>query len=146
MSAGGPQGRLRLFLDANVLVSGLLFRGPERELLLAATRGACEAVTSEYVLAQVRRVLVRKFGLPGEEVEQVLGAVGMSVCREPSLARLRRAEALLRDPEDAPVLAATWAAKADGLVTGDRDFWAAAPTLEVRLLKTREALALLTEQ
>jgi len=63
VSAGAAGTEVRLFLDANIIVSGIAFSGAESDLLLLAEQGVYEAVTSEYVMAQVERVLLGKLRL-----------------------------------------------------------------------------------
>ena len=51
---------LRLFLDANTVVSGLLFEGNESTLLEFGRLRLCELATNEYVCAEVTVVLGRE--------------------------------------------------------------------------------------
>lgn len=134
---------LRLFLDANIVASGLLFRGPESEILLAAERGAFTAVTTTYVLDQVRRVLIAKFGPLEADVISALRALPVEVVDPPTVSEIEDARALLRDPSDAPVLAAAWAAASDGLVTGDLDLHAVGRDAGIPILRAAGALRLL---
>jgi len=50
---------VKLFVDANILVSGLVFEGSESLLLDLARLGVCELVTNAYVREEVRDVLPR---------------------------------------------------------------------------------------
>ncbi len=110
-----------LFVDANVLVSAVLFHGPEERLVHLAHGGSVRLQTSAYVLEQVRRVLAVKFALPADRVDQAIDLLPVSVVPEAGESALARAHGLLRDPSDAPVLAAAWDCGAAVLVTGDRD-------------------------
>jgi putative PIN family toxin of toxin-antitoxin system len=145
LSNSSERARLKLFLDANVLVSGVLFDGPERRLLAAAESRSYEAVTSADVLAEVERAIVTKLRRPPELLAGVLDGVGLEVCVAASDEAVRKAARSLRDPKDAAVLAAAWAAGADALVTGDKDFLEAEHDLRLRVLRTSEALDLLRE-
>ncbi len=49
----------RYFLDANVVISGLLWKGNERMLLESGDEGKVALVTSVYVLREVEDVLKR---------------------------------------------------------------------------------------
>ncbi len=55
---------MRVMLDTNALISGMVFRGPER-LLLEAICKSHTLVVTDYLLAEATEVLVRKF--PGRE-------------------------------------------------------------------------------
>lgn len=106
---------MRVLLDTNVLISGILFRGLPRSLLERAIRGELDLVTSPVLLDELERVLTDALGVP------------------PELARLARSElealaevvvpndvpSVSRDPDDDQVLAAALEARA--IVTGDRD-------------------------
>jgi putative PIN family toxin of toxin-antitoxin system len=106
---------VRVLLDTNVLISGILFRGLPRSLLERAIRGELDLVTSPVLLDELERVLTDALGVP------------------PELARLARSElealaevvvpndvpSVSRDPDDDQVLAAALEARA--IVTGDRD-------------------------
>ena len=50
---------MRLFVDANTLVSALVFEGNESRLLDLCRLGVCVLVTIEYVREEVRDVLSR---------------------------------------------------------------------------------------
>lgn len=57
-------GSVRVFLDANTIVSGILFNGNEAALLELGLVKAVELVTNLYVLEEVTRVMRREdFGL-----------------------------------------------------------------------------------
>lgn len=56
---------MRLVIDTNLLVSGVIFRGLPRQLLDAARAGEFELCTSEVLLAELQGVLARtKFAQP----------------------------------------------------------------------------------
>ena len=133
----------RLFLDANVIVSGLQFAGPPHQLLVAASQGQCEAVTCAYAVAEARRVLLQKMGLAGEEAEAALRTMVVTVLPDAGEARAELVKRLLGDARDAPILAAALAAKVEALVTGDAHFFTPAVQARVRVLTPREALGLI---
>jgi len=107
---------VRIFLDTNVLASGLGTRGLCAELL-ESVLGNHALLTSESVLRELERVLAEKFRLPQTLIRQYL--------------RLLRAEGELvapgslpnfsiEDAADAEILACAIAGKADVFVTGDK--------------------------
>lgn len=123
---------MRLVLDTNVLVSGLLFRGGPPERLLGNWRmGAFELVTSEYVLEELsgawKRLASRHRQSPAD-LNDFLDLVRLRCDVAPvDAAALALAQASgLRDPDNAPILAMLIGAKADFLVTGDKDLLALA--------------------
>jgi predicted nucleic acid-binding protein len=118
----------------------LAFEGAERALLRAHVLGAFVGVTSDYVLVQVRRVSVDKLARALEDVDRALAEFAFVVVDEGDRALLAETRTLLRDPTDAPVLAAALAAGVDGLVTGDKDLHTAPVKARLRVFTTREAL------
>ena len=142
MSGRNAGSAKRLLLDANVVVSGSLFGGLEAELLRGARAGLFVAVTTDYVLDEIRRVLHGKFGVPLSAAAEVLSGLAPELVPEPPPAVLAVAERLLRDPRDIPILAAAIAAGVDGLVTGDKDLHTPEVKARILVLTTREALDL----
>ncbi len=132
-------GRVRAFLDANVLFSAALGGDAFALLWRLAERGAAELVTSSYCYLEARVNLERKAPTVaarlGERM-QVVGLVG------PGSEHLAWAAALLPE-KDAAVLAAARAAASDVLLTGDLRHFGALMTrtdLTPRVSTVRELL------
>ena len=105
-------------MDANVLISGLIFHGNENKLLDLGEAGEFEVTLSPLLLEEVRRTLQRKFDRSASEAdEQVRRIQGWVEVREPTV----EVVGVARDPNDNHVLACCLACQADYLVTGDRD-------------------------
>lgn len=107
---------MKVFLDTNVLASGLATRGLSAGLL-ERVLNECELVTSEPVLRELKRVLARKFHLPeplSRAYLELLRAEGrIAVTSDPP-------NIAIEDPDDIPILAGALAAKVDVFVTGDK--------------------------
>lgn len=59
---------VRVVLDTNILVSGLLYQGKPRRLIELAIHGRIEIVSSVEMIDELKEVLSRdKFGLSKEE-------------------------------------------------------------------------------
>ncbi len=108
---------MRVLLDTNVLISGILFRGPPRELLELAIRGEIDLVASPALLDELEAVLLRKFELP-PELSRTVRAELESLADVVLPAEVR---AVSRDPDDDRILAAAVSGTAEVIVTGDRD-------------------------
>ena len=123
---------MRVVLDTNVLVSGLAYAGgPPGRLVSAWRQGAFTLIISEFVLSELHRVLPRlslRTGMSAVDIRDFLDSLRTaSETLEPDAASLAQAAASgLRDPNDIPVLATVLAARADWLVTGDKDLLALA--------------------
>jgi len=107
---------VRIFLDTNVLASGLGTRGLCAELL-ETVLGNHALLTSESVLRELERTLAEKFRLPHSLIREYLSLLrtqGQLV----AAANLQISS--IQDPADAAILACAVAGKADVFVTGDK--------------------------
>ncbi len=113
---------MRIVLDTNTIVSGVIAPGPPRQLLHAAIAGVFDLCTSETLLAELLDVLSRtKFtarlneaGLTPTEVVDDIRKLAV-VVSPPVVPRV-----IANDPDDDHVLACALASGADLLVSGDR--------------------------
>ena len=116
--------RLTIFVDANTIVSGLLFDGNEALLLRLGKTGLCTLVTTRYVIDEVTRVLhAEEFRLSEEEVGAFVSYTSKCIRVSESLKRsqLRKYFLRLADKKDVPVLAGFNELDCDILVTGDKE-------------------------
>ncbi|RAU20162.1 putative toxin-antitoxin system toxin component, PIN family [Paramagnetospirillum kuznetsovii] len=113
---------LRVVLDTNVLVSGIAYPGGVPGRIVAAWRqGGLVVVLSRYILDELARVLPRlnhRLNWSEAEFADFIDILAINVdLVEPDSAD----DTELRDAADQPVLGTLLTAKADYLVTGDRD-------------------------
>jgi uncharacterized protein len=122
---------LRVVLDTNVLLSGIAYPASIPGKIMAAWRhGSIDVVLSDFILAELRRVLPRlqkRHGLTKSEINDLVDSLALlAEMVEPETSR----EAALRDANDQPVLGTLLAARtvsgAVYLVTGDKDLLALA--------------------
>lgn len=112
---------MRLVLDTNTALSGLLWGGTPGRLIDAAEAGQVELASSAALLAELQGVLSReKFAKQlakrGITVADVFdGYAAMVTLVAPAVI----APTITRDPADDQVLAAALAARADLIVSGD---------------------------
>jgi putative PIN family toxin of toxin-antitoxin system len=116
---------IRVVADANVLVSAVLARSPNSSpaiVLDAAIEGRVELVTSPMLLTELADVLRRPRFRPYLSLDEaehfIAGLAGQSALTQD--APLPH-PSVCRDPKDDYLVALTLKAKADALVTGDRD-------------------------
>ncbi len=127
---------MKVFFDTNVLVSALTTRGVCAEVVEEAL-GRCEVVVDQVVLEELRRVLTDRMAVDAERVSRVVAFFARFLTQrelEPPLAFG------LSDPADERIVAAAAAAKADLLVTGDREILDAAGSLPVAVETPRQLL------
>jgi putative PIN family toxin of toxin-antitoxin system len=118
---------VRVVLDTNVLLSGLMFPDGAPGRVVAAWRGArFDLVISVHQLAEVGRALAypkirRNLGWDDRRIEQFIRQLYVRA----EIVDLSGTPARVPlDPDDAPILATLVAAKADLLITGDPDLLA----------------------
>jgi len=112
---------MRLVLDTNVVVSGLLWHGPPRQVVDAARAGRVSLFTTPALLEELQDVLSRpKFakrlaaaGVTSETL--VLGYAALAVLVQP----VDIAAVIADDPDDDAVLACAITAQAEAIASGD---------------------------
>ena len=131
---------MRLLLDTNVVVSGLLWAGPPWQLLNAARAGRIELVSSEPLFDELtailtRRKLQRRLNASGWSVGELIAQYRMWV----TLVTPISMAPLAPDPDDDVVIATAVAGHVDYLVTGDAPLLSIKPFSPVPMLTAREA-------
>jgi uncharacterized protein len=111
----------RVLIDTNVLLSGLIWNGNESHLLEMATSGDIRLLIPKFVINEARRVLAAKFPVHAHLLDEALNLLDYEVLASPSSHELESAQAVLRDPNDAEVLASIIESRPDYAVTGDKD-------------------------
>lgn len=114
---------MRVVLDSNTLISGIISRGgPPRRLLDGARTQAFELCSSAILLAELLDVLsrdkfVRRFEVAGLTPQGIVADVRRLVSLiEPAAVP----HVIAADPDDDHVLACSVAARAELIVSGDR--------------------------
>lgn len=139
-------GVMRIVLDTNTVISGLLWRGAPRLILDAARSHLVDLYTSTVLLAELQGVLHRPKFARVFATNTTTAAAVYAVYT--ALARIVAAPELVtpvsRDPDDDAVLACAVAVPADAVVSGDADLLTLggyagipilrAPTLLARLM------------
>ena len=133
---------MRLVLDTNVLIAGLLWHGPPRQLIDHILAGNCTAFTCLQLQTELYEVLSRpKFShrltIVGKDTMRIVG----------QFARLARwmpvpdiVPRICRDPADDFILECARMANADALVSGDLDLLVLGKHHNVRILRPAEVV------
>ena len=112
----------RLVLDTNVVVAGLLWSGPPRQLLQAAIAGRVEVFSSAALVDELAST--RGYAKFAARIEGFATSVAALVAQYTALVNLVTPLSVPRvvagDADDDQVIAAAVAARAELIVTGDR--------------------------
>lgn len=133
---------MRVVLDTNVIVSGLIWGGPPRHLLDLARQKTVTLYTSTALLDELAGVLSReKFaarlsarGLTPSGIMHGYAALAHTVAA-PVIART-----VPTDPDDDAVIACALTAKASLIATGDRDLLILHPFQTIAILNPSDAV------
>lgn len=136
---------MRAVIDTNVLMAGLLWRGPLHALLEHVRAGTVSLVSSPVLLAELADVIRRP------KFDAILTRTNTS--RERTLAEVRRLagaveplpppQRICRDPEDDEMLALAIAAKVGLIVSGDNDLLSVRSFEGIPILAPAEAVSLI---
>ncbi len=131
---------MRLVLDTNIIVSGLIWGGVPRQLLELGRDGQATFFTSSVLLDELADVLEREKFTALLASQNVTPAFLMQ--RYGMLARLvnpQPIERTVRDMDDDAVIATALAAKANVIATGDSDLLVLHPWQGIQILNAADA-------
>lgn len=135
----------RIVLDTNVVVSGLLWTGRPRELLVLGRAQEVRLFTSLQLLNELGDTLARpkfapKFaGIGNSPAALVLGYASLAE----TVACSALAQPVAPDPDDDWVLATALAARADLIVTGDKPLLDVSALEQTKIVGVGEALTII---
>jgi predicted nucleic acid-binding protein len=113
--------RLRVFVDANILIRGITFPRYPYEILLLAARHTIVLVVSPSVLADARRYLTLLFPEHLPKLDGFLATALAETIADPTPEDVVNHRHLVRDFKDVPVVMAAAEAGADFLISTDAD-------------------------
>ena len=134
---------MRGVADTNIVVSGLLWHGPPRDVLEAARAGEVRLFTTAVLLAELQDVLARpKFaerlkraGVTSDEL--VVGYAALATVVQPASIE----PVIVEDPDDDSVLACALAAQAEVIASGDSHLLQLKEYRQIRILTAAQLLA-----
>ena len=125
---------MKVFLDTNVLAAGFATRGLCSDLIRDVLENH-EFITSLEILAELKRILTKKFKMPAEDVKNVLDLVhSCASIAEPDA----KASYEIADLDDVPHLSAAETSQCKFFVTGDKELWSISPIGSMRVLSPRD--------
>ena len=113
--------KVRTLTDANVLFAGTAFPRWPREVLRHAAAGDYKLVLCPLVVNQARRNLQKRFPEYLDRFEEFLQVVDYELVSDPTPEDIEANRNLVRDLSDVAIALAAIVAKADYLVSEDKD-------------------------
>jgi predicted nucleic acid-binding protein len=113
--------KLRVMVDANILIAGSVWSRWPYEVLQHALRGDFRLVLSEYVIRQARSHIQRRFPDQINLFDQFLQVCDHELAADPTREEVAQNLKLVRDPTDVPVVLAAIKARVDYLLSEDKD-------------------------
>lgn len=136
--------RYRIFLDTNILISGVFFEGNESRILDMVE---LDLITSEDVVDELKKITKKKLKyLGGRTFEIALSEIDRALCdieilpRKIYMEKFAEAKQLIAHEKDIPILAAALYAKVDYLLTGDSHFFTDKVKAVIKVRTTRKFL------
>lgn len=129
---------LAIVIDTNVLISGLLFGGRPRQLLNQVNATGIVIITSETLIAELKRVLLTKFKITLSHWRLIEQNIRSSASLVASTNTIR----ILKDEPDNRLLEAAVAGGCSYIVTGDKLLLALGNYEKVKVLNVNQFLNL----
>ncbi len=110
------RSKLRVMVDANILVAGSVWPRWPYELLRHALKGDFQLVLNQYVVEEARRTLSKRFPAHIEKFERFLEVSQYELTDPPAKEQVLAHQNLVRDVTDVPVALAAINAGVDYLL------------------------------
>lgn len=110
---------IKVVLDTNVLISSLFWKGHSRSIVDLAISNKIKPITSPEILEETEAVLYEGFpGVPYNRIEEIIKDIlSYSSVISASTITVKG----LRDIKDTKIIACAISAKAEYIITGDKD-------------------------
>jgi len=129
--ANPPSRKLRVMVDTNVLISGVVWPRWPYEILRYARQGRIELVLCPLIIEQAYRNMERYFPDSLPYLGEILALCDYTEIADPSLEEVEAQAGLMRDLTDIPIALAAINARVDCFVTTDKDFTDKVPENEL---------------
>jgi hypothetical protein len=127
---------MKIVCDTNVLVSGILFGGHARQIILLVSRGKLTNFISDDILHEAKDVLSRpKFKL---SPQQLIAIIGLFRDTFELVYPVQQHKVVQSDPDDDRILDAAVEAQAEIIVSGDKHLLSLGLWRGIRMLSPAE--------
>ncbi|MBC7334217.1 MAG: putative toxin-antitoxin system toxin component, PIN family [Actinobacteria bacterium] len=126
---------MKIFLDANVIISAFITHGHAAELVEYCLIHH-KIYTSDFIIKEVKRNLKEKFNFNDKEINEVINFIKSNFINVGKYKRLNKK--ISNDPDDDNVLAAAIFEKVDCIVTGDKDLLIIKKFEDIKILSPKD--------
>ena len=134
---------LRIFIDANVLISALVFDGNELKILFECLEKGHRLVISDHVEEEIFRTMLEKFPEHSKLFHEFIELADFEIVPKKDYINKLDDYDIVRDKHDRHVLACAVVAKCGYIITGDKDLLDLKSIENVNILNSRDALNIL---
>lgn len=107
----------RVVLDTNILISGTVYAGKPRKIILLALENKVKSIISPVLLSELNEVLSKKFKLYPRDID----LLGRQFKKHFTFVHPRKVFNVLRDEPDNRVLEAAVSGNCEYIITGDKE-------------------------
>lgn len=132
--------KLKVVIDTNVFVSGILWGGNAEAVLRLFQAGTIDVIISPKILVEILTTL-KKFAVSSTTLDELAVLLQARACK----VLPRKTVRIGRDPNDRMLLEAAQAGRADYLITGDKDLLTLGSQGKTLILAPREFLELVAK-
>jgi uncharacterized protein len=130
---------LKIVMDSQVIISGIVFGGKARDILTGIHQGKIELYTVKEIMDEVIRILEFKFEYPKSKLLAIENELCQSaVFTEPDI----KLDAVRDDPSDNCVIECAVFSNCDYIVSGDKDLLQLKEYHSIEILNPAEFLEL----
>lgn len=134
----GIQGRMRITVDTNVLVSALGWNGAEAAVIDMVLESRIELCLSAQILSEFYRVVkYPKLGFTGEEIDGFIGRILPCVLFVNPIKNIYVIDA---DPDDNKIIECAIAGESEFIISGDRHLLKLSEYEGIKILRAAEFL------
>jgi len=130
--------KLRVVVDTNVFISGLLWGGNPGKILNLWLWGKFNLLMSPYLCFEILDVY-QKFDNPSQDIEKLRLYLETKTIKIIPKKKVR----VCRDPKDNQILALCWVGQADFLITGDKDLLSLKEFKNTKIVRPKEFLKII---
>ena len=130
--------KLRVVVDTNVFISGLLWGGNPGKILNLWLWGKFNLLMCPYLCFEIIDVY-QKFDNPSQDIEKLRLYLETKTIKIIPKKKVR----VCRDPKDNQILALCWVGQADFLITGDKDLLSLKEFKNTKIVRPKEFLKII---